>query len=812
MRFFSRVLLCISIAAAALSAAAPSPPPAASYLTVWYTTPASAWLEALPIGNGRLGAMVFGKLDDERIQLNENTLWDGFARDTTNPDALKTLPEVRRLLFAGRNAEATALAEGLMGRPLRIKPYQTLGDLLLRFDVIPTEAKDYRRELDLAHAITRVTYSLRGVTYTRELFASAPDHVIVMRLSASQPGSISTRVHLVRSQDAVTTTDGKDRLVMRGRIDRRETVTGENKGMRFASELLALPTGGSVSAVDDGLTIANADAVTLLVSAATDFYKQDPEAACHAALATAAPKPYDALRAAHEQDYARYFNRVSLHLGAEAGAAAASTDGVATGRHRPTDERLAAVRSGKDDPDLVTLYFQMGRYLLISSSRPGNLPANLQGLWNESLTPPWSSDYHTNINVQMNYWPAEVTNLSELHQPLFDYVRNQLVASGERTARVHYGAHGWVVHHLSDVWGFTTPADGVQGIWPMGAAWLAQHFWEHYAFTRDRAFLTTQAYPVMKGAAEFLLDYLIEDPNDPQHHLVTNPSFSPENSFFLPDGSKSRFTYAATMDLEIIQDLFTNTMAAAKELKTDDAFQQRLADTLKRLPPLQISPKTGRLQEWIKDYDEPEPGHRHISHLFALFPGHEITLRGTPELATAARKAVDYRLSHKGGQTGWSRAWIINMFARFADGDQAHDSILALLRDNTTKSLLDLHPPGIFQIDGNLGATAGIAEMLLQSHTGDLELLPALPKAWADGSVKGLRARGGYAVDLTWAAGHLREGVIKASFDGSARVRVSNAGDLQLQSGGKPVTVTRPEPGVLAFTAKAGESYQLRAK
>jgi len=368
-----------------------------------------------------------------------------------------------------------------------------------------------------------------------------------------------------------------------------------------------------------------------------------------------------------------------------------------------------------------------------------------------------------------------------------------------------------VVHHLSDIWGFTTPADGVQGIWPMGAAWLAQHFWEHYAFTRDRTFLAQQAYPVMKGAAEFILDYLVEDPNDPKHRLVTNPSFSPENSFFLPDGTKSRFTYAATMDLEIIHDLFTNTIAAARELNTDAEFQQRLAETLKRLPPLQISAKTGRLQEWIEDYDEPEPGHRHISHAFALFPGREITLRGTPDLAAAVRKSVDYRLSHKGGQTGWSRAWIVNLFARFEDGDQAHDSLLALLRDNTTNTLLDLHPPRIFQIDGNLGATAGVAEMLLQSHTGDIHLLPALPRAWPTGHVTGLRARGGYTIDMTWTAGRLNDATITPHIDGPTRIRVTNVTDLQIESNGKPIATTHPEPGLVAFTAKAGQSYHLHA-
>jgi alpha-L-fucosidase 2 len=773
----------------------PSTEPPPSSLTLWYGAPATNWLDALPVGNGRLGAMVFGRPEDERIQLNENTLWDGYARDTTNPEALKYLPEVRRLLFAGKNAEATALVERLLGRPTRIKPYQSLGDLFLQFDV-PQEIAGYRRELDLERATIRVRYTAGDITFQREIFASAPDGAIVIYLTASRPGQITTRLRLFRSQDAETKTEGADRLIMRGQIERRPTVTAESRGLRFGAQLLALPSGGTVRADAGGLTIAGADAVTLLIAAATSFRNKDPEPAIHADLARARAKTIDALRAAHEADYRQYFDRVRLDIGTNANAAL------------PTDRRLAAVRDGGDDPALVALYFQMGRYLLISSSRPGQLPANLQGLWNDSMNPSWNSDYHTNINVQMNYWPAEVTNLSELHQPLFDYVRSLLVDSGQKTARVHYGARGWVVHHLSDVWGFTTPADGVQGVWPMGAAWLAQHFWEHFAFTRDRRFLKEEAYPVMKGAAEFMLDFLVEDPKG---RLVTNPSFSPENSFFLPDGSRSRFTYAATMDLQIIHDLSTKTIAAAKELGVDPDFQAVLARTIERLPPMQISPVSGRLQEWIEDYREPEPGHRHISHLFALHPGNQITPRGTPELAAAARKSLDHRLSHQGGQTGWSRAWIVNFFARFEDGDQAYASLIALLRDNTTSTLLDLHPPRIFQIDGNLGATAGVAEMLLQSHADELHLLPALPKAWPRGRITGLRARGGYGVDLAWTDGRLREASISASGDGPVRVRVAGAEALTIASpDGRAVGVTHPAPGVVAFEARKGGRYVVR--
>lgn len=819
---------------AIVSASTEPPPP----MSLWYTAPAGPWLEALPIGNGRLGAMVFGKVDDERVQLNENTLWDGFARDATNPEALKNLPEVRRLLFAGKNAEATALVSKLLGHPARVRPYQTLGDLQMLFD-LPEPATGYRRELDLARATARVTYATGGATFRRELFASAPDRVIVIRLTADKPGRVTTRLRLQRSQDAQVLTDGDNRLILRGRIERRVPVTGENRGMKFEAQLLALPDGGRVRAVDGGLMVEGADALTVLIAAATSYRTPtpeemaapvvksvgaapagapDPEAICRRDLAAASAKTIEALRAAHEADYRKYFDRVTLDLGPDdpetmklptnrrldalkakmrerAGSnAAGSASGNAAGNASGNAAGNAATSAAAPvtDKGLLTLYFQYGRYLLISSSRPGQLPANLQGLWNDLMTPPWNADYHTNINVQMNYWPAEVTNLSELHQPLFDYVRTLLVPSGRRTAQVHYGARGWVVHHLSDVWGHTTPSDGVQGVWPMGAAWLAQHFWEHYAFTRDRAFLAKDGYPVMKGAAEFILDFLTPDPKG---RLATNPSFSPENSFYLPDRTTSRFTYSATMDLEIIHDLFTNTIEAADVLGTDAAFAQTLRDTLKKLPPLQISAKTGRLQEWIEDYDEPEPGHRHLSHLYALYPGRQITLRGTPELTDAARKSMEHRLAHAGGQTGWSRAWIVNFYARLEEGTRAHDSLLALLRDNTTNTLLDLHPPQIFQIDGNLAAAAGVAEMLLQSHDGELRILPALPAAWPDGTVKGLRARGGYEVDITWSKGRATAVAIRAQTDGPVRVRIA---------GGTDPDATR------TIQAKAGASVTVR--
>jgi alpha-L-fucosidase 2 len=718
-------------------------------LIIWFNRPAEQWDNALPVGNGRLGAMVFGGIETERIQLNEESVWTGRDEDYHNPESLEGLKTVRKLLFEGKYTEAQKLAqEKIMGKvdPSRLHSYQTLGDLKLFFGHY-RNVSDYRRELDIETAIARVSYQAGRVFYTREIFSSAPDQVLVVRLTADSKESISFTALLSRPGNQATIEIKENVITMSEHV-------GDGIGVQMAARLRVLPEGGSISISGDSIRIAKADAVTILLTAVTDYRGEDPFLISGSQLAAASEKNYEILKKDHVADYQKYFKRVDLDLG--------KTDAV----YFTTDARIEAMKNGNVDPQLVELYYQFGRYLLISSSRPGCLPANLQGIWADGLNPPWSSDYHININIQMNYWPAEITNLAEMHEPFLQFI-NDMRPDARKTAKEVYGCDGIVAHYTTDVWHFTEPTGQIRwGMWPMGIAWSCQHLWEHYLFNEDEQYLREFAYPIMKEAAEFCCDWLV--PNPETKELVSGPSISPENRFKTSDGQAASMVMGPTMDHMIIWDLLTSTIEASEILNIDQSFRKKLERTLARLAPMRIG-SDGRLMEWTEEFVEDEPGHRHISHLFGLHPGRQITMQKNPEFLEAARKSIEYRLSHGGGHTGWSRAWIINFFARLQDGEAAYENLLALLRKSTLPNLFDTHPP--FQIDGNFGAVSGITEMLLQSHAGEIHLLPALPQAWPDGHIYGICARGGFVVDIDWKNGELEKVGILSKMGNSCTIR-----------------------------------------